>query len=94
MYIILNLIVAGVNLFGLFLIFNGLTIPTETSIHQIYTQLIILTGTILFASGLICATILHFTPSIKNLEKNIKELNELSKQVSDDFLYEEYENKD
>lgn len=91
MYIILNLIVAGINLFGLFLIFNGLTIPTETSIHQIYTQLIILTGTVLFACGLICAIILHFTPAIKNIEKNIKELNVLSKQVSNDYLYDEVE---
>lgn len=91
MYTILNLIVAGINLFGLLLIFNGLTIPTETSIHQIYAQLIILTGTVLFACGLICATILHFTPVIKNIEKNIKELNKLSKQVSNDYLYDEVE---
>ena len=94
MNVVLNLIVTGINLLGLFVIFNGLMIPTETSIHQIYIQLIILTGTVLFAAGLICATILHITPSIKNLEKNIKELNELSKQVSDDFLYEEVENEE
>ncbi len=91
MYVILNLIVVVINLFGLFMIFNGIVTPTETSIHQIYMQLIILTGVILFVAGLLGSVILYFIPTLKSIDKNLQELNELSKQVSDDYLYEEVE---
>ena len=55
---------------GFVVIFNGITIITESSIHQIYAQLLNLTGSILLLGGTILSVISCIYSEIKKKNKS------------------------
>lgn len=55
---------------GFVVIFNGITVIAESSIHQIYAQLLNLTGSILLLGGTILSVISCIYSEIKKKNKS------------------------
>lgn len=74
----LDFLVAIIGAVGVFIIFNGLLLTPDTSIHEIYVQLIILTGVLMLTLSIISAILLRIYTLLKQRidNKNIRGENE------------------